>query len=163
MNNLISIIVGVILVLGVGGVVLWQTRDEVQEPVQTSDTSSAAIDSSTVSGSSSDDDGDEVEFEDGTVQGGTQSGSTGGSTGGATSAGITMAVVAQHSSRTDCWSSINGSVYDLTSWIPKHPGGEGAIVQLCGKDGSAKFNGQHGGDSGKAKILTGFKVGVLAQ
>lgn len=159
MNTITSIIVGIIVVLGVGGIVWWQTQDEAMEPVQTSDTSATVNESSNASNSSSDDDEDEVEFEDGTVQSGTPSGSTGG----ATSAGITMTVVAQHSSRTDCWSAINGSVYDLTSWIPKHPGGEGAIVQLCGKDGSAKFNGQHGGDSGKAKILTGFKVGVLAQ
>lgn len=159
MNTITSIIVGIIVVLGVGGIVWWQTQDEAMEPVQTSDTSSATNEANNTSNSSSDDDEDEVEFEDGTVQSGTPSGSTGD----ATSAGITMTVVAQHSSRTDCWSAINGSVYDLTSWIPKHPGGEGAIVQLCGKDGSAKFNGQHGGDSGKAKILTGFKVGALAQ
>lgn len=157
MNNLISIIVGIVLVLGVGGIVLWQTRDQGGESVPVSDTSSAVNDTNTASDDSNDD--DEVEFEDGTVQGGTPSASTGGTT----SAGITMAIVAQHSTRTDCWSAINGSVYDLTSWIPKHPGGERAIVQLCGVDGSAKFNGQHGGDSGKAKILTGFKVGVLAQ
>lgn len=70
--------------------------------------------------------------------------------------------VAQHADRSSCWSSINGSVYDLTSWIPKHPGGEQAILQLCGTDGSAKFNRQHGGASLQQQILAGFKIGALS-
>jgi cytochrome b involved in lipid metabolism len=74
--------------------------------------------------------------------------------------GISATEVASHASRTSCWSTINGNVYDLTSWIPKHPGGESAILGLCGKDGSRKFNGQHGGDSGKLAILSGFKIGA---
>lgn len=77
--------------------------------------------------------------------------------------GITAAEVAEHSSREDCWSTINSTVYNLTSWIPNHPGGERAILQLCGTDGSAKFNGKHGGDSRKVAVLAGFKVGAAAQ
>lgn len=80
-----------------------------------------------------------------------------------TTGGITLAQVAQHNSRTSCWSAINGNVYDLTSWIPNHPGGEKAILSLCGIDGSAGYNGQHGGKSKPATILAGFKIGVLAK
>ena len=76
---------------------------------------------------------------------------------------ITLAQVATHNSRTNCWSAINGSVYDLTSWIPNHPGGEGAITGLCGIDGSIRYNSQHGGKSKPAMALAGFKVGVLAK
>lgn len=75
--------------------------------------------------------------------------------------GMTTSEVAQHGNATSCWSIINGNVYDLTSWIPKHPGGEEAILQLCGKDGSAKFNGQHGGAALQAQVLAGFKIGTL--
>ena len=71
--------------------------------------------------------------------------------------------VAQHNSKTSCWSTINGNVYDLTSWIPQHPGGERAILQICGKDGSLKFNHQHGGAPQQAMILAGFKIGIAAQ
>ena len=74
---------------------------------------------------------------------------------------ITAAAIAMHSSYTSCWSSINGNVYDLTSWIPQHPGGPQAILQLCGTDGSAKFNAQHGGQALQAKILAGFKIGII--
>ncbi len=75
--------------------------------------------------------------------------------------GLTLAEVAKHSMRTSCWSTLNGSVYDLTSWIPNHPGGEEAILYLCGIDGTQAFNTQHGGDSKVAKILGGFKIGTL--
>ncbi|MCA9364034.1 cytochrome b5 domain-containing protein [Candidatus Kaiserbacteria bacterium] len=76
-------------------------------------------------------------------------------------AGLTTATVALHNSRTSCWTIINGAVYDLTGWIPKHPGGEQAILQLCGIDGSAKYNRQHGGGKKQATILAGFKIGIL--
>jgi len=66
--------------------------------------------------------------------------------------------VAEHNSRESCWTIINDSVYDLTSWIPNHPGGEEAILQLCGIDGSIKFNEKHGGSSKQEMILSGFKL-----
>lgn len=72
---------------------------------------------------------------------------------------ITATQVARHNARESCWSVINSNVYDLTSWIPNHPGGEQAILQLCGTDGSEKFNGQHGGSEKQAIILAGFKIG----
>lgn len=77
--------------------------------------------------------------------------------------GITSVEVAAHNSRETCWSTINGNVYDLTSWIPEHPGGEQAILQLCGTDGSAKFNGKHGDAPKQAAVLLGFKLGAAAQ
>lgn len=75
---------------------------------------------------------------------------------------ITSAQVATHNTRESCWSTINGNVYDLTSWVPKHPGGEKAILQLCGVNGSDKFNGKHGGAVKQAGILLGFKIGVAS-
>lgn len=77
--------------------------------------------------------------------------------------GITLNQIAEHSSRSSRWSAINGDVYDLTSWIPNHPGGEKKILSLCCIDGSIGYNGQHGGDSKTARILSGFKIGILAK
>jgi cytochrome b involved in lipid metabolism len=74
-----------------------------------------------------------------------------------------MAQVATHNSRSSCWTVISGNVYDLTSWIPMHPGGEQNILQLCGIDGTTKFNGQHGNDSRAKSVLVGFKIGALVQ
>lgn len=77
------------------------------------------------------------------------------------SPGLTMAVVATHNSATSCWSVINGSVYDLTSWINQHPGGSSRILAICGIDGSSAFNGQHGGQGGPTSTLSGFLLGPL--
>ena len=76
--------------------------------------------------------------------------------------GITMAEVAQHNSSNDCWSAIDGKVYNLTQWIDRHPGGAIVIKSLCGKDGSGGFNGQHQGQKRPADELTRFLVGTLA-
>lgn len=80
-----------------------------------------------------------------------------------TSASYTMAQVSTHSGASSCWTAINGGVYDVTTWVNQHPGGKQAILSLCGKDGSAFFNGQHGGQARPASELAGFKIGALAQ
>jgi uncharacterized membrane protein len=68
----------------------------------------------------------------------------------------------KHASATSCWSAINGNVYDLTKWINRHPGGASVIKGLCGRDGTAGFNGQHGGQSRPASELAAFKIGKFA-
>ncbi len=76
---------------------------------------------------------------------------------------FTAAEVAAHSTKSDCYTIIRGEVYNLTSWISQHPGGEQAIFSLCGKDGTAAFSGQHGGSAQQEKVLATFKIGVLAK
>jgi cytochrome b involved in lipid metabolism len=78
-------------------------------------------------------------------------------------ASYTLAQIGTHNSAASCWSAINGQVYNLTAWIDEHPGGEEAILSICGKDGSAAFSGQHGGNSKPAAALASFKIGSLAQ
>jgi cytochrome b involved in lipid metabolism len=51
----------------------------------------------------------------------------------------TLAEIAPHNSRTSCWMAIEGKVYNVTSFIPRHPGGT-AILQGCGKDATSMFN-----------------------
>lgn len=74
----------------------------------------------------------------------------------------TLVQVASHAGASDCWTAINGSVYNLTTWIAQHPGGEQAILGICGKDGSAAFNGQHDGDRRAERALASFQIGTLA-
>jgi len=76
---------------------------------------------------------------------------------------FTLAQVALHANASSCYSAINGSVYDLTKWIDQHPGGPQRILAICGTDGSAAFNGQHGGQARPASELAGFKIGVLVK
>ena len=65
----------------------------------------------------------------------------------------TLADIGTHSTAASCWTTINASVYDLTDWVGKHPGGERAILSICGKDGTAPFNAQHGGAALQQQIL----------
>lgn len=51
---------------------------------------------------------------------------------------FTAAEVAQHSSEDDCWTIINESVYDITSYVPRHPGGD-EILRACGTNGTSLF------------------------
>ena len=73
----------------------------------------------------------------------------------------TMASVRKHNSPSSCWVVIKGNVYDLTKWINRHPGGPTFIKQMCGRDGTSDFTSQHGGQSGPAASLKGFKLGPL--
>ncbi len=77
------------------------------------------------------------------------------------STSFTMLTISAHNSATTCWSAVNGGVYDLTNWVNSHPGGKAAILMICGKDGSALFNTQHGGASKPASILAKYKIGTL--
>jgi cytochrome b involved in lipid metabolism len=73
----------------------------------------------------------------------------------------TLADVAKHNGVSSCWTTINGGVYDVTSWINQHPGGRDAILSLCGKDGSSAFINQHGGQARPEAELASFKIGTL--
>jgi cytochrome b involved in lipid metabolism len=75
--------------------------------------------------------------------------------------GYTLADIATHNGRASCWSAINGNVYDLTSWIDRHPGGAQRILSICGKDGSSAFSNQHEGEPKPETMLASFKLGVL--
>lgn len=46
--------------------------------------------------------------------------------------------VAQHASKTDCWTIIDGSVYNITSYVARHPGGA-EILRACGTDATTLF------------------------
>jgi cytochrome b involved in lipid metabolism len=93
---------------------------------------------------------------------GATDGSTGGTTGGTSSGGITVAEVLKHNTATDCWSVVNGNVYDLTSYVSQHKGGEAVIKAICGKDGTKSFSGQHAGASKPNADLSSLLVGALA-
>ncbi len=76
---------------------------------------------------------------------------------------ISMSDVRQHATAASCWSVVDSNVYDLTRWIPRHPGGEAVITALCGTDGSAAFHNQHATAKEPNAALAEFKIGALSQ
>jgi hypothetical protein len=78
-----------------------------------------------------------------------------------TIAGFTMAQVRANNTAKSCWTAIDGYVYNLTSWISSHPGGAGAILFLCGTDGTNAFKAQHEQQARPAVRLDSYKLGPL--
>lgn len=81
--------------------------------------------------------------------------------------------VAEHSSASDCWTIIDGTVYDITSYIPRHDGGD-EILRACGTDATSLFRARQTTDgqavgsgtphSGMAQShLDRLKIGTLSQ
>ena len=75
---------------------------------------------------------------------------------------LTLDEVKKHNSAGDCWSIIDGNVYDLTNWVESHPGGKERITAICGKDGTSSFLGKHSNSNSAKSQLTRFELGKLA-
>lgn len=56
--------------------------------------------------------------------------------------------VAKHDSTSDCWLIVSGNVYDVTDFIPQHPGGQ-AIANYCGEDATRAFEGNRSHSDGE--------------
>lgn len=74
----------------------------------------------------------------------------------------TLADVQSHKDATSCWTTISGKVYDVTSWVAKHPGGKKAILSTCGVDATNQFSGKHGGQQRPESELAKYLIGDLA-
>lgn len=49
----------------------------------------------------------------------------------------------KHKSRSDCWTCINGKVFNITPYVNFHPGGVEEIMKCAGRDGTSLFNKYH--------------------
>ena len=75
---------------------------------------------------------------------------------------VSVDEVKKHKTAKDCWVIIDGKVFDVTEFLPDHPGGKKAIVMYGGKDASEEFGMLH-----KPAVLTkyasGLQVGVISK
>lgn len=53
----------------------------------------------------------------------------------------TLSDVQTHNTKDDCWMVINQSIYDVTDYIPQHPGND-RILAGCGTDATGLFTGK---------------------
>jgi hypothetical protein len=102
-------------------------------------------------GGSSDGDSSGGDDSDDSDDGNNTSGGTGPTT------PYTAAEVAAHSTANDCWTIIFDKVYDLSTF--SHSGGAAVITAICGKDGTASYQGQHG--TSIKSTLNGYLKGDL--
>ena len=55
--------------------------------------------------------------------------------------------IAQHNKASSCWVIIKDQVYDLTEFLPSHPGGSQIILKYAGKDATAVYEPIHARDA----------------
>ena len=68
--------------------------------------------------------------------------------------------VKQHNSADDLWIVYNGQVYDVSSYLDEHPGGEEVIVDCAGEDATEAFD-DIGHSDDAHDILKGLLIGKL--
>ncbi|KAF2759445.1 putative mitochondrial cytochrome b2 [Pseudovirgaria hyperparasitica] len=56
---------------------------------------------------------------------------------------ITAQTVQQHACADDCWLVIDGKVWDMTAFAPRHPGGSQIILTHAGRDATTAYNTIH--------------------
>jgi sterol desaturase/sphingolipid hydroxylase (fatty acid hydroxylase superfamily)/cytochrome b involved in lipid metabolism len=72
---------------------------------------------------------------------------------------ISLEELAAHSTEESCWVAINGSVYNLSSFLDEHPGGKSAILMKAGQDATLVFEPLH--PPGTLELYAPEKVGEL--
>ncbi|KAF5793934.1 putative cytochrome b5-like heme/steroid binding domain, cytochrome b5, heme-binding protein [Helianthus annuus] len=71
-----------------------------------------------------------------------------------------MQEASEHNSAGDCWIVVDGKVYDVSSYLEEHPGGDDVILQVTGKDATDEF--EDAGHSKSAReLMETFCVGEL--
>lgn len=57
---------------------------------------------------------------------------------------LSMVELIKHNSAQSCWLLISGKIYDVTTFLGQHPGGEQTILQTCGTDATVAYNTKDG-------------------
>ncbi len=70
--------------------------------------------------------------------------------------------VAKHNSPESCWLIIDGKVYDVTAFVPEHPGGE-EILEYCGRDATESFYGVEEHMEGAVELKEEFFIGFVRE
>lgn len=52
---------------------------------------------------------------------------------------VTPSMLKEHNKKDDAWSAFNGKVYNITPYLPFHPGGEKELMRVAGRDGTKLF------------------------
>lgn len=47
--------------------------------------------------------------------------------------------VAGHRKKDDCWIVLHGQVYNVTSWLKRHPGGARVLMHYAGEDATVRI------------------------
>ncbi|KAI9850432.1 MAG: hypothetical protein M1824_003301 [Vezdaea acicularis] len=73
---------------------------------------------------------------------------------------LTYAEVAEHSSKKDLFIVVHDTVYNASSFVDEHPGGEEVLLDVGGQDATEAFEDVGHSDEAR-EILDGMKIGAL--
>jgi len=68
--------------------------------------------------------------------------------------------ICKHKSADDCWLLIDGKVYDLSNWVPFHPGGD-TILNGCASPNATYYFELYHANQKAFKLLNNYYIGVL--
>ncbi|KAI1325499.1 FMN-dependent dehydrogenase-domain-containing protein [Xylariaceae sp. FL0255] len=82
--------------------------------------------------------------------------------------GLSGTEIAKHDSKDSCWVVIHGKAYDVTEFLPEHPGGMKIILKYAGKDATEEFDPIHPPDTldkylDKSKHLGPVDISTVAK
>ncbi|KZC13281.1 PREDICTED: cytochrome b5 [Dufourea novaeangliae] len=70
--------------------------------------------------------------------------------------------VAEHTDSNDLWIIINNKIYNLSSFLSEHPGGEEVLLEQGGQDGTQPFE-DIGHSSDARQMMESYKIGELVE
>ncbi|KAG2589365.1 hypothetical protein PVAP13_5NG239400 [Panicum virgatum] len=73
---------------------------------------------------------------------------------------VTSTEMSKHSSEGDLWVAVQGKVYDVTAWLPRHPGGDLPLLSLAGQDVTDAFVAYH--PASTWRVLDRYRVAKLS-
>lgn len=77
----------------------------------------------------------------------------------------TLEQVARHATADDCWMAIEGGVYRLTDYLPRHPTASDVITEWCGREATRamRTKGKSRDHSERAwRMLERYRIGTIS-
>jgi isopentenyl diphosphate isomerase/L-lactate dehydrogenase-like FMN-dependent dehydrogenase len=69
--------------------------------------------------------------------------------------------VAKHNTPESCWVSLYGNVWDVTDFLPEHPGGSKIILKLAGRDATEEYDPIHPPGTLESNLKPEAKLGTI--
>lgn len=79
---------------------------------------------------------------------------------------LSLEEIAAHNTEQDCWMVIEGKVYDLTDYLPKHPTPAAILIPWCGGEATEGMRTKgYGRDHSPAawEMLDAYQIGIVSE
>ncbi|KAG0455112.1 hypothetical protein HPP92_024082 [Vanilla planifolia] len=72
-----------------------------------------------------------------------------------------LSEIASHTSKDDCWLIIHGKVYDVTSFLVDHPGGDDVLLQAAANGDATESFEDVGHSTTATSLMVNFLIGAI--